>query len=270
MTKAFNLINSECQFTQEIINIGITQIRKADCQKRGLYYQAFTCLSVGLERLMKLILVTQTYKDENRFLSEEELKGIGHKISDLYSRCREIGIQYNIRGNFSENDELYNKIIHILSEFAETGHDNRYYNLNYVSRANDEDFILPKDAIHKWYDEIDGFIYNNKISAKVKEKTEIRCRLMGQMLSSCSLIDFDSEDGSELQDGESFLLNKNRQILCQEYRVLFVAQIVRYLSEILNKVADNLDENIPFVSEYFVMYRGDDATLRKKKDFTRS
>lgn len=70
MTNLFKLINSECQFSEELINYGITQLRKADLQHRGLYYQAFANLSMGFERLLKLIIILDNYHANNELFTQ--------------------------------------------------------------------------------------------------------------------------------------------------------------------------------------------------------
>lgn len=271
MTKIFNLINSECQFIQEMIDIGITQIRKADLQQKGLYYQSFTCLSVGLERLLKLIIILDTYNDTDTFYTQEQLRRLGHKINNLYSKCVSIGNKYGVNKKYSENDTIYNSIIDILSEFADTGDNNRYYYLNYISEVNRNEFVLPKDTMCKWYENIDEYIYNSKISAKKKQEIESHSNLLGHVLNTGTIISFNLENNILINDGISFLLNKNRQLACQKYRVLFVAQIVRYLSNILNKLCDALwrksNNNIPYFYDYFRVYRCDDNYLKNKKKF---
>ena len=272
MTKTFNLINSECQFIQEMINMGITQIRNADFQRKGLYYQSFTSLSVGLERLLKLIIILDKYNDTNTFHTQSQLRrSFGHNIKVLYLKCVDVGDRYDVNKMYSESDEIYNNIIDILSEFADVGNDNRYYNLNYISEVETNGFVLPKDTMCKWYEKVDEYIFNNKISDKKKIEIEERSKSMGNLLNLGARIHYTSENNVSINDGVSFCLNKNRQLACQKYRVLFIAQIIRYLSSILNKLGDALwqksNDNIPYFYDYFRVYRCDDISLKNKKRF---
>lgn len=52
--KTFSALLEEVQFTKEILAIGATQLYKANYAAKGIYYQSFTCLSTGIERLEKL------------------------------------------------------------------------------------------------------------------------------------------------------------------------------------------------------------------------
>jgi hypothetical protein len=54
--EAFKALLKEARFTKEMLGSGATQIRKANYATKGVYFQAFTNLSTGLERIGKLCL----------------------------------------------------------------------------------------------------------------------------------------------------------------------------------------------------------------------
>lgn len=56
-SREFIALQNEALFTKELLGIGVTQLYKANYAKKGIYYQAFTCLSTGLERIGKLCLI---------------------------------------------------------------------------------------------------------------------------------------------------------------------------------------------------------------------
>lgn len=274
MTNLFKLINSECQFSEELINYGITQLRKANLQRKGLYYQAFADLSMGFERLLKLIIILDNYYVNNELFTQSQLKKLGHDVSHLYGQCIAIGDKYKIEKQYSENDDIYAQIMTVLSDFANTGNDNRYFNLNYISEVNLPGFVLPKDATYKWYGQIDGYIYENKVNKRYKTKIEQQSIMLGSLLDTCAMFAFNSETNNEVNNGVDFYLNKNRQLVCQPYRVLFVAQIVRYLSMILSDLSYKLrstdNQNIPCLDEYFVIYQyNDNSYLLRKRNFVK-
>ncbi|MDE6704987.1 MAG: hypothetical protein K2J81_03685 [Treponemataceae bacterium] len=272
MTNLFKLINSECQFSEELINYGITQLRKADLQRKGLYYQAFANLSMGFERLLKLIIILDNYHTNNELFTQNQLRKLGHDLSHLYEQSIAIGNKHKIEKQYSENNDIYDKIMTVLSDFANTGNDNRYFNLNYISEVNLPGFVLPKDATYKWHEQIDGYIYENKVSPRHKTKIEQQSIMLGTLLDTYAMLAFNSETNNDVNNGIDFCLNKNRQLACQPYRVLFVAQIVRYLSKILSKLAYKLrstdNQNIPCLNEYFVIYQyNDNSYLLRKRNF---
>ncbi len=82
----FNALSNECAFAYEILASGITQIRKANYSKKGIYYQSFISLSVGLERLSKLCILFDYYISNNgEFPTDKFLRNLGHDINKLYN-----------------------------------------------------------------------------------------------------------------------------------------------------------------------------------------
>ena len=55
--KELNLSN-EASLTASLLGNGLNALRKADLYNKGLYYQAFFSLSIGIERLLKIIVIT--------------------------------------------------------------------------------------------------------------------------------------------------------------------------------------------------------------------
>ena len=93
--KTFSALHEEAQFTKEILAIGVTQLYKANYAAKGIYYQSFTCLSTGIERLEKLCLILDYYIQNHGTLPPEKyIRDYGHKISDLYNACRDIAKQH--------------------------------------------------------------------------------------------------------------------------------------------------------------------------------
>ena len=64
----FNALLKEAQFTKEILGAGATQIRNANYARKGLYFQAFTSLSTGFERIGKLCLMLDLLLREPTFV----------------------------------------------------------------------------------------------------------------------------------------------------------------------------------------------------------
>jgi hypothetical protein len=58
LSQTFNALNKEAQFTKEMLGSGATQIRNANYASKGVYFQAFTSRSTGLERIGKLCLIS--------------------------------------------------------------------------------------------------------------------------------------------------------------------------------------------------------------------
>src|SRR5258706_11400069 len=83
--ETFKALLKEAQFTKEMLGSGATQIRKANYATKGVYFQAFTNLSTGLERIGKLCLMLDYYIETNgRFPDSKYFRKIGHNLSLIY------------------------------------------------------------------------------------------------------------------------------------------------------------------------------------------
>jgi hypothetical protein len=88
ISKTFHALANEAAFTMEMLGSGVTQIRKANYASKGVYFQSFTSLSTGLERIGKLCLMLDHYINHHgafpdaTFMKEE----ICHKIGAIYER----------------------------------------------------------------------------------------------------------------------------------------------------------------------------------------
>lgn len=271
LSNVFKLLKNECSFVDEILKIGVTELYKADFTRSGIYYQCFTCLSTGLERLMKIIISMEKYYNDNEFYNTKELKKIGHNLNELYKHCKEISFKYSIDNKYSENDKLYENIMEILSKFADIKENNRYYNLNYLSNANEPNFKFPDDAMSDWHNIIDDYIYKNLITKKKKSKNELISTNVGEVLNNCSLSKFDLENKTEINNSKDAIGEWSKIDLCRNYRVLFISQIIRYLSKILNNYNELLigNENIPYFYEFLQPFRLTDKALLSKKQFVK-
>ena len=76
------VLANEASLTASLLGNGLNALRKADIYNKGLYYQAFFSLSIGIERLLKIILITQ-YRcaHEGDFPVDLDLKKIGHDLN---------------------------------------------------------------------------------------------------------------------------------------------------------------------------------------------
>ena len=77
-------------------------IGKANYTQNGLYTQAFFALSIGLERVAKLVII-EDYAIDNkgRFPDNNILKNIKHDIDVLLNYCERLSIKWRKGKEFS-------------------------------------------------------------------------------------------------------------------------------------------------------------------------
>src|ERR1700761_7007855 len=81
----WHAIGRECALVRQLIGSGVTALGAANyANKRGEYYTAFFGLSVGLERLAKLIFVADyAISNGGRMPSQEAVRKFGHNLIAL-------------------------------------------------------------------------------------------------------------------------------------------------------------------------------------------
>lgn len=86
LSDTFKALNMEAQFAKEMLGSGATQIRSANYTTKGTYFQAFTNLSIGLERIGKLCLMIDHYiVTAGKFPDSAYMKNkFGHDIGLIY------------------------------------------------------------------------------------------------------------------------------------------------------------------------------------------
>lgn len=125
--ETFISLSKEAAFAYEIVASGVTQIRKANYAKKGIYYQSFSNLTIGIERIAKLCILLDYYiKNNGNFL-----KKLGHDINVLYEKSIVIKNENSFKFDYLENlnTEIHQNILMILSDFAIK---DRYENLNNI------------------------------------------------------------------------------------------------------------------------------------------
>jgi hypothetical protein len=265
LTDAFKALIKEAQFTKEMLGAGATQIRAANYASKGVYFQAFTSLSTGLERIGKLCLMLDHYIDhQGQFPDLEYLKKkIGHKISLIYERSAAIVAKRSVELEFLQNldDPIHRAIIKVLSEFAEG---DRYSNINLLvggARHN--------DPVAAWYKFVDLPLYGSRVSAKKKATIERHARIASDVLSPFAMVLHTSETDDEITTVEEASGRTGMQMAVAPYRQLSVLQIIRYWTELLNSLQylamEVKGDDIPFMNEIFAPFYNADSYLRGRK-----
>lgn len=165
-----SLLIQEAHLTKNTLLSGFDSLLKANLFQGndGFFYSSFFNLSIGMERLMKLAVVTH-YMLKNNYQAptiKQLKKDFGHDIETLYAECLSLLPVY-LGSNKSNpirtsNDE---SLIKFLTEY---GIGSRYFNLNEVCEARQD-----RDPLYKWLD-IANAIYRTYISQQVRESSKMR------------------------------------------------------------------------------------------------
>lgn len=265
LNATFRALLKEAQFTKEMLGAGATQIRAANYASKGTYFQAFTSLSTGLERIGKLCLMLDRYiETRGHFPDFNYMKNeIGHKLGLLYQRSQEVmerrSISLESLQGFS--DPIHQAIVSVLHDYAEG---DRYSNINLLVGSRHTN-----DPVAAWFNQVDVPLFAAKVSDRKKEIIKRNAAAIDAMMGSHSFVLHMSETGGEITDLEEASHRTGMYEAVAPYRQLYVLQVIRYWAELLSElehIARELPgEDIPFFSELFGIFKNDDSYLRTRK-----
>lgn len=263
----FRAFVNEAIFTKEILGLGATQIRKANYASKGLYYEAFTCLSTGFERIGKLCLILDYYINNNGTFPNFKYmkKEIGHDLIKIYNKSLIIAKQHNITFKFMNNldEDIYQYILKILSNFA-LG--DRYSNIDVLVQNKKE-----SDPISDWYYNIDKFIFEHCIKDKKKLEINNNAKIMNILINNIANVCYISETGETIDNIEVASQKTGIYEPVAPYRQLFILQMIRYWVELIEQLGYiaqkiNIHElEIPYFSEIFGGFYNEDSYFKSRK-----
>ncbi|HUX82317.1 MAG TPA: hypothetical protein VMV35_05735 [Halothiobacillus sp.] len=170
--RRFALLVQECHLTKNMLLSGFDLLLKANLyqERDGYFYSAFFSISIGMERLLKLALVTHhmltnEYQTPTiRILRDE----FGHKLKKLYSDASKVIPLYaatNAPNSILQLCEDDASILHFFHEFAL---DSRYFNLNEVCEGK-----MIRSPTSQWL-ELGQNIYRRYIPSQFRERAALK------------------------------------------------------------------------------------------------
>ena len=164
--KRYTLLAQEAHLTKNILLSGFDLLLKANFfqDKEGYFYSSFFHISIGMERLLKLAVVTH-YMLTNRYATptvKQLKKEFGHDVKTLYGECAKLVPIYHPertkQPTLAPEDEA------LIDFFTEYATNSRYFNLNEVCEAN-----LNRSPLDQWHD-IARSIYEHHTPYQVRQK----------------------------------------------------------------------------------------------------
>lgn len=155
---------------------GLTALRRANLgDKKGHFYSAFFELSIGFERVLKLVLILD-HMARNKLVPPDSstVEGYGHKLCSLLEATKAVCATNGVTalGAF-QADSLPIVILGFLDDFAHPG--GRYSNIN---KLTGHKYQSMPDPIVQW-----GNIANRIIREHATPKERQRAELNGQIAS---------------------------------------------------------------------------------------
>ncbi|WZL81833.1 hypothetical protein QBE53_01665 [Vallitaleaceae bacterium 9-2] len=246
--KEHNLAN-EASLTASLLGNGLNALRKADLYNKGLYYQAFFSLSIGIERLLKIIIINKYRANHDEvFPTDINPRVFGH---DLIKLCEYIGIKF-------ESNPLHIKMVTFLNDFAKKS---RYYNIDSMMNTN----VKYDDPLSDWYLLSEDILNSSKKKNIIQNKQEF-----ANIIDSVSLIRFNDLQGNEITNAMGLLDEFESRNIIQSYSVQFMFEIITKLVDEI-RILETQKYMMPVLSEFFTLYHKywKPYEIRKKKDWLR-
>lgn len=262
MNKNWLALSNEVAFARSTLGLGVTQIQYANYAELGVYWQSFTNLSVGLERLAKLVIVLDYLHHHGNYPDFQTLRNYGHDLNKLYTISKQIVLNNNIKFDFIDNldSEIHINILTILSNFAKG---DRYANLDFLTGMND------KNPVSDWSLKVDNWIWENKISQKKKAKI-ISLYENSYTAIRPSICFHITETNQEITSIKELSKLETKTSMIIPYRKLYIVQIIRYWVEILLWL-QNLcySKCVPDFREDFPLFLQKDDYIKRRKNWTK-
>ena len=265
LNPTYRALLKEAAFTKEMLGSGATQIRLANYGTKGIYFQAFTSLCTGFERIGKLALMLDHYIDHGGVFPDLDYmrNKISHDLILLYQKSQLIIQKRSINFDFCSDlsDPIHQAILKTLSKFA---NGDRYSNIDLLVGNK-----YQSDPVKSWFETVDAPMYESSIPAKKKALIGRNAAIVSAMLGSSSHILHTAEDGTEVTTMEEASRRTGIYEAIAPLRQLKVLQIIRYWAELL----DGLEmparavgkAEIPDFLEIFGAFHNDDKFFKGRK-----
>jgi hypothetical protein len=264
-------IGREAVLVRHLIGSGATALGRSNyADQIGEYYTAFFGLSVGLERLAKLILVVDhAISNSGAMPAEKVVREFGHKQANLLNAADKVAAKHSLKLEYPRPvDPISVKIVECLDAFADANR-GRYANFAALGDPN----LGKEEPIRRWWGEVAELILSKHYYGKpAQQRVEGRAKVVDALMSSISTVVYINETGDAMQDVLTSSIRSGQTEFVQRYGRYYALTVVRWLSEIfseLSRSASDVHNADAFfgVWEYFQTYTVDDTFLRTRKNW---
>jgi len=270
---SFVLLQQEGYLIRTSLAQGLTALRNANLSDKGQYYAAFFGLSIGIERLLKVILILDhTARNSLNAPPTSALKRqagrTGHDLTALFVAAQALQSSRDPHPlAFMRPQTLEHDILTHLSDFAEAC--GRYANLDALSTSRP-----PADPLARWKD-ISTRILEVDVPERSKRLARQKATALSTALADSTIVRAFDLDKRQLSVHEWFETPSMQDLaaaraVVRVLRILspladFLEEVNRRASKTAHRIAPN-EPSVPFVRD-FLVYLSVDKTiaLRRKR-----
>lgn len=260
----WQFINLEATFVKYLIDSGIAALGNANYSGKGRsdYVRAFLEISVGMERLGKLIIVADYALNHQGCMPDHTyLSDFGHNLKKIFDEIEQIEKIQQVQSDYARpTDSLTTKIVDNLNAFA-AGR-GRYATFSCMRNpANDQD-----EPVRKWWMEVaEEILKQHYYGKKIEEEVIYNANIMKDMLSP-AFVYFIDETGVPMRNTLDSSIHTGKTQIIQEWSVFHVLAIIRWLAaiykEISIKAGNGVQRGFLGSDDIFAFYIQDDINLK--------
>lgn len=261
----FVLLQQEAYLARGSLSVGLTALRNATFPDKATFYSGFFNMSIALERVMKLIVITD-HMIQNSYAtpSKSQLMTYGHDLVALYASCVAAGSRAGRQHTMPQAPSLEREVLEFFSEFAKYS---RYYNLDALGTSP----TSYGDPLARWGKVLNDVLEADAPKARVATHIAQAHALHEAMKANVRAIQH-GMDGTLLPLEQVFSLPA-MQALAVPYTMVRVFHVLQPLLDIVGELGHqgfygsprSSGPHVPVFSEFFVHFGGSNADIRRKK-----
>ena len=262
----WHALGREAELAAEQLATGVTLLGKANHAQNGLYNQAFFSLSIGIERLAKLVLIAD-YAIENsgEWMTDDQLRLVGHDISKLIIACEPIAQKFaEKKWSARPSLQIHAAMINCLTNFATLS---RYYNLASLTGGR---AAQRPEPIAAWWTDVGELILSLHYTESQKNRDLEIAVSMGELTGEFVHVLHHDEQQKAISDIKGLMLREGATKIVQKYGRLYVMQIIRWLSTTLSQLShkgaytNGIDALLGLNEPFVIFYNEDSYFLGRK------
>ena len=266
--KKFTLLVQESHLTKNTILSGFDFLLKANYfqDKDGYFYSSFFSISIGMERLLKLAVITH-YMLTNKYATPtvKQLKTkFGHNVKILYGECMKLMPIYHPKQTKLETEDQA-----LIDFFTEYAANSRYFNLNEVCEAR-----MDRSPLDKWL-EIARSVYERHTSYQDRQKCAMDLLYgMDRTGRQNTFTNYLDESGHPMMVFDclhrQYVIKKNAPLVI--WRLVEILRPIYILLEAMAHKASEYETSqdkpimiIPHYEDFFYFLLADKAAIKRRK-----
>lgn len=267
------LLEQEGLLAQACLCNGLTALRRANLgDKKGLFYSAFFELSIGFERVLKLVLILDHMaRDKLVPPDSKTVEDYGHKLRSLFDAAKGVCAAHGVTAlDAFQANSLPIAILGFLDDFAHPG--GRYSNINKLTGHKHQAMA---DPIAQW-----GEIANRIMREHATPKERQRAQLNGLVASAAfgdaaaSLI---SDLDQQPMDVVPLHVRASELDTAAKHAIFVLVTLIAALREVIDSLCDaawsanppgTLDvATVPDMKEFFQFAWADRRCVMRKRQW---